>query len=37
MILKVRNRKRNIDEIQGILDFISDENADHDGYTKPQK
>ena len=29
--------KETLGEIQGILDFISDENADHDGYTKPHK
>ena len=29
--------KETLGEIQGILDFITDENADHDGYTKPHK
>ena len=29
--------KDTLGEIQGILDFITDENADHDNYTKPHK
>ena len=29
--------KETLGEIQGILDFITDENADHDGYTKHHK